>query len=208
MDHPSAFVVTSAHKHTLLLYIQTLHLSTSDNFIHLLNTVPFLICSSWVIILFSIFKWRGSNHGTKWVLTWIKWQDLWEYPQITDHSPLNGNQTFNDVYCTLKMQCYSCTSQFCLYRLHKEKVINQMCLLLLAFQRWRRRRRGRGDLALWWMPSLLQVSKVQFIHGEWSSLYMGWEEIAFSFDLHPRVRKWMESATRVSALWGDEYGVN
>ena len=36
-----------------------------------------------------------------------------------------------------------------------------------------------GDLARWWMPSLLPISKVQFIREEWSSLLLGGGKIAF-----------------------------
>lgn len=95
--------------------------------------------------------------------------------------------------------------------LHKGKVINQTCLLLPAFpaeEKEEEEVEDEGDLAWWWMPSLLRISKVEFIHEEWRSLYTGWGEIAFFSDLQPRVRKWMESDMRVSALWGDEYGAN
>ncbi|MED6233718.1 hypothetical protein ATANTOWER_015573 [Ataeniobius toweri] len=37
------------------------------------------------------------------------------------------------------------------------------------------------------MPSLLHISKVQFIHEEWSHLCTGGREIAFFFDLQPRL---------------------
>lgn len=58
------------------------------------------------------------------------------------------------------------------------------------------------------MSSLLCVSEVQFIREEWSGGHTGREEIAFSIDLQPGVRKRMESDMRVSARRGDEYGSN
>lgn len=58
------------------------------------------------------------------------------------------------------------------------------------------------------MSSLLRVSEVQFIGEEWSGVNAGREEIAFSTDLQPGVRKRMGSDMRVSAHRGDEYGSN
>lgn len=78
----------------------------------------------------------------------------------------------------------------------------------MAFPAERREEARRGELVRWWMSSLLRLSEVQFIREEWSGVNTGREEIAFSIDLQPGVRKRMENDMRVSAHRGDEYGSN